>query len=546
MRFLFFVAESYQIMEGDDAELEWEEEEELLDQDEVFDLLLMQQVEANRSAQASSEQNIAKVVERVRGHEDRAKAKQLDREAEKRRREDDLVLLKAKLVARVAICLQLNQGDLGVADDMGEAVPTIGGLQRFIGKFRASFRQVQREEDRLVLEKKQGTELQLCQVLMQAIRTQFMLPCRLVVRVQSEFDPSRDVWLEVLVDDRWHRAFASVARVVREEEAHPNRPVGKLLGKLDPSPLRTKVQDSSQFVLGLGERNHLTVVTKRYFTLPSKRVDDFVQQVAKDWNLTLVGEAGDYFAHTWSKPAIERELALLDESNQIPTTRAEFSARGSEFVLKSDLGEFRFVKPGEKPIDFYKGEAVYRKRDQVGELLTEYMWRRRGRRVADGAEPAKVVGEEEQKQRRLFALDQTEAIDFGEVGEEDGAIPTNEFGNVESWGLPRNSVHVQLPLVERACEVLGIPYAPCVVGFERHSSSAGGDRVKPRFDGVVVASQNELLLRAQVEHLQHEAKLDREKEQHEAVLAEWRRLLEANWTVATSNLGRFMATQEEE
>lgn len=573
--------------EEEEEELEWDEgitpieattqeEDSGLEQDELFEILLLQQIQANKAAAAFEEdeeapsnisrENLNQVVKRVRNNKEDFEARKLERENAKLAREANWKCMQISIVSKIALCIECNKACDEVGIDFPNETIHLGenavvhNMQKFIGKFRSTFRQSAttalsyNEEiqclNARVLKDKQGTEMQLCQLLVRAGR-RFNIPSRLVFRfsTQPQFNDKRDVWVEFYLGNEWYRAFGSVARVVEEEDEFKRQKVSVPFGKLDANPLYLKSSNTTQLVLAAGECNQLAVVTRRYVAQPKKQIDDFVRQVVvSQWNTDDDG--------LYSKQALALELERMEslQSKQIPTTRAEFAKANSDFVLPSELGQFRFIKPESKPVDYFKGEPVFRRIDQVGELLTEFMWRKRGRQITDEV-PTKVIGGEgttKAKPMRLFTLEQTEEIDFGEVDLESGTIPTNEFGNVEAWGLPRGSVHLSIAHAEEACKALDVKFARCVVGFERYNNNAAGNNggnkpnVKPKFDGICIAAQNELIVCAQAEHIRDQRAKELVAEQREANLREWRRLLEANWTLATSNLGRLMQDDQEE
>jgi xeroderma pigmentosum group C-complementing protein len=99
-------------------------------------------------------------------------------------------------------------------------------------------------------------------------------------------------------------------------------------------------------------------------------------------------------------------------------------------------------------------------------------------------------------------------------------IPVNAFKNVELELLNPGLVHVDIRGIAAVAKKLGIPYAPCMLGFE----GQGGTRV-PTVRGIVVHEHNGLLLReAGVEVVRHAEHTDAEK-RRKVVFRRWKKLL---------------------
>jgi xeroderma pigmentosum group C-complementing protein len=121
----------------------------------------------------------------------------------------------------------------------------------------------------------------------------------------------------------------------------------------------------------------------------------------------------------------------------------------------------------------------------------------------------------------LYARDQTEYIIPPPI--EDGRIPKNDYGNIDCFVpsmVPRGAAHVPLPGTVRICKKLGIDYAEAVTGFEFGSKMA-----VPVIQGVVIAEENEELLR---DAWRADAAEKRKKEELKAekrILQTWRKFL---------------------
>ena len=94
----------------------------------------------------------------------------------------------------------------------------------------------------------------------------------------------------------------------------------------------------------------------------------------------------------------------------------------------------------------------------------------------------------------------------------DGIVPRNEYRNVDLFKqrmLPKGTVHINLPGLNRIARKLNIDCAPAVVGFNFGSMGA-----VPALEGYVVCSEYEDTLREAWEAEQVEA-IKRTKEKQE-------------------------------
>ncbi|KAJ5907686.1 hypothetical protein N7495_000368 [Penicillium taxi] len=188
----------------------------------------------------------------------------------------------------------------------------------------------------------------------------------------------------------------------------------------------------------------------------------------------------------------------------------------TEFVLERFLRREEALKPGAEPVRTFvagkgaraKEESVYLRADVV-KCLSAESWHKEGRQIQTGAVPLKRVPiravtlvrkravEEMQREtgekpmQGLYSVDQTEYIIPPPI--QDGVIPKNNYGNMDCFVpsmVPQGAAHVPLPGTVRVCKKLGIDYAEAVTGFEFGSKMA-----VPVIQGVVVAAENEGLLR---------------------------------------------------
>lgn len=182
-------------------------------------------------------------------------------------------------------------------------------------------------------------------------------------------------------------------------------------------------------------------------------------------------------------------------------------------------------------------EPVYR-RDDIVVVKASENWYKEGRIITAGEIPLKTV-----KRRAVTAARKKEILDaerdgssvtqglFAEHQTElyipppvvDGVVPRNEFGNVDLYVpsmLPAGGVHVALKGAAKCARKLGVSYADAVTGFEFRKM-----RAVPFIDGVVVARENEGLIRDAWAAEEKERRRREDVKRVKMALAAWRRFL---------------------
>jgi xeroderma pigmentosum group C-complementing protein len=263
------------------------------------------------------------------------------------------------------------------------------------------------------------------------------------------------------------------------------------------------------------------------------------------------------------KDAVEdaeiEELRASAENEALPTSKATFQSH-PVYVLRSLLGTAEVLAPeaSQRVCGVFKGELVYRRSD-ASTAHPARKWPYLGRKVqpTELGQPVKQTkarkkpvpknfkalksygvgksndGSMDQRaheihqasqplddgMERLYAHWQTDPWSPAPVGAGD-RIPVNVYRNVELELLNPGLVHVEIRGIAAVAKKLGIPYAPCMLGFE----GQGGNRA-PTIRGIVVHAHNEVLLReAGVEVTIHAEKMDSEKRRH-IVFRRWKKLL---------------------
>jgi len=252
----------------------------------------------------------------------------------------------------------------------------------------------------------------------------------------------------------------------------------------------------------------------------------------------------------------QNEFQEAAHREAIPTSKSSFKNHPL-YVIPSVLKESEVLTPDAKSqiCGMFKGELVY-KRCSVSPAYSEKKWlyERRKVRETEINTPAKVVAPKRTiKRTKAFKAlstygiksDDTEAQQLGalnsmEIFDDAGKvrlygiwqtdpwtpkyislnddIPRNEYGNVEKAMLNPGLEHIKEPRMSLVAKKLGIPYAPCLVGFE-------GPLRTPSIQGIVVHHQNVNLLReAYVELESHNVEKEYQKKQ-KVIFLRWKRLI---------------------
>eukprot|EP00978_Attheya_sp_CCMP212_P032915 scaffold130426_cov53-Attheya_sp.AAC.1 len=254
----------------------------------------------------------------------------------------------------------------------------------------------------------------------------------------------------------------------------------------------------------------------------------------------------------------EKRLSAERISEPLPTNKEAFK-NNPFYVLEVTLKLQEVLAPDAKKriCGMFKGQLVYRRSD-VSTAMVAKKWLYHGRRVLPNSPPIKLVkarktpipktfkaltsygvgegndGSQEAQQRelnksnislqevdmnRLFAKWQTDPWSPPPVGPNE-VIPTNEFRNMELKLLNPGLVHLEEPRMSIVAKKLGLPYAPCLLGFEGH----GGNRT-PTIRGIVVHEHNVSLLReAHTEYQSHALEQEFQAQQNR-VYGRWKRLI---------------------
>uniref|UniRef100_A0A6E8W6R7 Rad4 beta-hairpin domain-containing protein n=2 Tax=Anopheles coluzzii TaxID=1518534 RepID=A0A6E8W6R7_ANOCL len=226
----------------------------------------------------------------------------------------------------------------------------------------------------------------------------------------------------------------------------------------------------------------------------------------------------------------EKELNKLDADKPLPKTISELKNHPL-YALRRHLLKFEALYPAEPPtLGFIRGEAIY-PRECVYTLQTREKWYKQGRVVRPFETAYKVVkcwkydrpnnNWLKDQPCDIFGLWQTD--EFDPPTAENGVVPRNEYGNVELFTekmLPKGTVHLKLPGLNKVCKRLQIDCAPALTGFEMAKM-----RMVPVYDGFVVCKE---FAEQAVEEWYKEMEKEDQREQEKLekrVYGNWKRLI---------------------
>ncbi|KAK8188400.1 Rad4 beta-hairpin domain 3-domain-containing protein, partial [Phyllosticta capitalensis] len=233
------------------------------------------------------------------------------------------------------------------------------------------------------------------------------------------------------------------------------------------------------------------------------------------------------------------------DTGEVPETLQGYK-NSAEYVLERHLRREEAIRPGAKPVktfttgkgDKAKSEPVYLRKD-VKTCKTVESWHKEGRQIKLGEQPMKHVPTRavtlvrkleieaaeresgEKPTQGLYAEEQTEWIIPPPI--EDGVIPKNAFGNMDVYVptmVPQGAVHIPFRSTAPICRKLGIDYAEACTGFE-----FGNRRAVPILTGVVVAEENEQLVKDAWRAAQEAQKAKADKKRQDRALKMWKKFI---------------------
>ncbi|GJQ66153.1 hypothetical protein Trydic_g4215 [Trypoxylus dichotomus] len=289
----------------------------------------------------------------------------------------------------------------------------------------------------------------------------------------------------------------------------------------------TRATHPVSYILSWDNEHHVKDLTKRYCsnwnTVTRKlRVDD------KWWNETLL----PYKALSNAREREEdEELARQQLEQPLPTTISEYKNHPL-YVLKRHLLKFEAIYPPDSLIlGFVRNEPVY-SRECVHVLHSREIWLKHAKVVKLGESPYKIVKSRPKydKLSNSIITDQPLEIfgkwqveDYVPPTAENGVVPRNAYGNVELFKpsmLPKGTVHLQLPGLNKIARKMNIDCAPAIIGFDFH-----GGWSHPTYDGFIVCEEFSEQLIAGWYQEQEESEKRAQEKLEKRVYENWRRLI---------------------
>ncbi|XP_036332458.1 DNA repair protein complementing XP-C cells homolog, partial [Rhagoletis pomonella] len=286
---------------------------------------------------------------------------------------------------------------------------------------------------------------------------------------------------------------------------------------------------SSSFAYVFAFQNDLSIkdVTARY--CPNWATTVRKSRVERAW---LEAAFGPYYGQRTQRDIREdQEMRRIHEEKPMPTAIADFKDHPL-YALERHLLKFQAIYPPDPPtLGFIRGEAVYA-RECVHTLHSREIWLKQARTVKLGEQPYKIVKARPKWDRltqtvikdqplEIFGYWQTE--DYEPPTAENGLVPRNAYGNVELFKecmLPKKTVHLRLPGLNRICKKLGVDCAQAVTGFDFHQGAC-----HPTYDGFVVCEEfGDQVTAAWYQDQEEQEK--KEQEKYEArVYGNWKKLI---------------------
>ncbi|XP_053671425.1 DNA repair protein complementing XP-C cells homolog [Anopheles nili] len=272
------------------------------------------------------------------------------------------------------------------------------------------------------------------------------------------------------------------------------------------------------------------------------RLKDVTARYVKKWNTTCrmlrveqswLDKALRPFAHEPTERDLleEKELdKLLDTEKPVPQTIGELKNHPL-YALRRHLLKFEALYPAEPlTFGFVRGEAIY-PRECVHTLQTREKWYKQGRVVRPFETTYKVVkcwkydrpNNTWLKDQRCELFGHWQTDEYDPPTAENGLVPRNEYGNVELFTdkmLPKGTVHLKLPGLNKVCKRLQIDCASAVTGFEMAKM-----RMIPVYDGFVVCQEfADQLVEEWYKEMEEEERREQEKLE-KRIYGNWKRLI---------------------
>ncbi|XP_045763867.1 DNA repair protein complementing XP-C cells homolog [Maniola jurtina] len=281
------------------------------------------------------------------------------------------------------------------------------------------------------------------------------------------------------------------------------------------------------YVVGWDNNNYLKDLTRKY--VPHWNTITRKQRVEPVW--------WDVALKPWLGPKTARDreederLDRMQLEAPLPKVIGEYKNHPL-YALKRHLLKFEAIYPPEAPtLGFVRGEPVYA-RDCVYVCRSRDTWLKEAKVVKLGEQPYKVVKARPKWDRLsnklitdkpLEVFGPWQVQDYEPPTAENGIVPRNAYGNVELFKdcmLPKGTVHLKLPGLNRVAKKLNIDCAPAMTGFDFN-----GGWSHPVYDGFVVCKEfEEVITEAWIKDQEDQERKEQEKIEAR-VYGHWRKLI---------------------
>ncbi|CAG9791985.1 unnamed protein product [Diatraea saccharalis] len=281
------------------------------------------------------------------------------------------------------------------------------------------------------------------------------------------------------------------------------------------------------YVVGWDNNNYLKDLTRRYVphwnTITRKQ-----RAEPKWWNEAIQPWLGPKTACDKEE---DEQLDRMQLEAPLPKSIAEYKNHPL-YALKRHLLKYEALYPPDAAVlGFVRQEPVYA-RECVYVCRSRETWLKEAKVVRLGEQPYKVVKARPKwdklsnklitdKPLEIFGPWQVQ--DYEPPTAENGIVPRNAYGNVELFKdcmLPKGTVHIKLPGLNKVAKKLNIDCAPAMTGFDFN-----GGWSHPVFDGFVVCAEyKDTITDAWVQDQEEQERKEREKIDAR-VYGNWRRLI---------------------
>ncbi|CAK9806283.1 DNA repair protein complementing XP-C cells homolog [Anthophora plagiata] len=328
----------------------------------------------------------------------------------------------------------------------------------------------------------------------------------------SSTKKTQDIWAEIYLESEESWICASVM----DEKIHCVTEIYK------------KAKKPVLYVVAWNSENLIKDVTRRY--CPHWLTVTRKQRIDEKWwmeTLSYWKEKDTAISKAENEMLLQREL-----EQPLPKTIGECKGHPLYVIVRHLLKFEALYPPDCVPLGHTNtGEAIY-SRHCVHTLCSRETWLKKARVVKPNQEPYKIVKARPKydklsgmkiKDTALEIFGEWQTTEYEPPVAKDGIVPRNEYGNVDLFKqcmLPKGTVHINLPGLNRIARKLNIDCAPAVVGFNFGSMGA-----VPALEGYVVCAEYEDTLREAWEAEQAEAIKRAKEKQEKRVYGNWKRLI---------------------